>query len=109
MTPEESKPLSSGDEINYFVVSRELGALRPLGRSPPKDPEEPPVSEEELDFELFEPAPEAPLLSAPISEEPDFELFDAEEDEPEELADSTPSDFAVSESSRPVAFKLLAP
>jgi hypothetical protein len=98
-------------------LSRELGALRPLGRSLPKDePEEPEPVSEEPDLELFDEEdelPEAPLLSAPMSDEPDeldFELFDAEEDEPppEALADSTPSDFLVAESSWPVAFMLLA-
>ena len=92
-------------------VSRELGALRPLGRSLPKDElEEPllsaPVSEEP-DFELFD-EDEDEDEPLPVSDEADFdELFEDEAEEPEELADSTPSDFAVSESSWPVAFKLL--
>jgi hypothetical protein len=101
--------------------SRELGALRPLGVSP-KDDDDPvpddffvaevvPVSDDP-DFSDFEELFDAEVV--PISDELDFsdfdELFDAfSEDPDEEEADSTPSDFAVSESIRPVAFMLLAP
>lgn len=100
--------------MRYLDLSRELGALRPLGRSLKEDDplwSEPAFEEEALDFELFdegdEPAPEAPLLLDSISEEPDFEVFEeaAPADEP---AGSTPSDFAVSESRRPVALRLFA-
>ena len=93
-----------------------LGALRPLGPLPKDEPSELEPLPEPLELD---PLPEPlELDAAPVSDEPDFDvLFEEdfseaeepdEEEEPEELADSTPSDFAVAESSWPVAFILLA-
>jgi hypothetical protein len=86
-------------------LSRELGAFRPLGRSLK---EEEPLSDEDVEEDVD--APEVPE-AAPFDElfEELFSIEDdpAEEDDSAALAD-TPSDFAVSESSLPVAFMLLA-